>query len=106
MYLQYPNEDGSDINHSRFIGRVSSFVPMKPGCGGYLMSSKDGIKYSSVTGTKDWLWEEAETVGAAKTFDNIDMSYYRKLVDDAIAHLNEFGDAEAFIEQDRVSSVA
>ena len=106
MYLQYPNEDGSDINHSRFIGRVSSFVPMKPGCGGYLMSSKDGIKYSSVTGTKDWLWEEAETVGAAKTFDNIDMSYYRKLVDDAITHLNEFGDAEAFIEQDRVSSVA
>lgn len=102
MYLQY-NE--AEIGYSKFIGRVSSFVPIKPGCGGgVLVSSKDGAKFNSVAGTKDWLWEESETIAAANRFDDIDMNYYRKLVDDAIAHINEFGDAESFIEAERIAS--
>ena len=101
MYLQY-NE--AEIGYSKFIGRVSSFVPIKPGCGGgVLVSSKDCIKFNSVAGTKDWLWEEAETIAAANRYDDIDMNYYRKLVDDAIAHINEFGDANTFIEAEMAS---
>ena len=95
MYLQY-NED--DIQHSKFIGRVSSFVPIKSGCGGAtLVSSKDGVKFDAVAGTKGWLWEEAETIAISERFDDVDMGYYRKLVDDALAHLGEFGDAETFV---------
>jgi hypothetical protein len=95
MYLQYSE---GDIEHTKFVGRVSSFVPIKPGCGGgALVSSKDGQKFASVQGCKDWLWEEAETIATTKRFDDINMEYYRKLVDDALDHISEFGDCEQFI---------
>jgi hypothetical protein len=84
----------------QFIGRVSSFLPIKPGKGGGLLYvGKDG-KYNSATGTKGYRWMEAETVKTLHKEDDIDMSYYIKMANDAIDHINQFGEFDNFYEKD------
>lgn len=79
-----------------FVGKVGLFCPIKPGCdGGELLREKDG-KYYAVTGTKGWRWKEAEIVKQFEQEDNIDISYYRNLVDEAVKAISEYGDFEWF----------
>lgn len=80
-----------------FVGKAGQFSPIKPGCGGgLLMREKDG-KYDSVTGAKDYRWLESEVVKTLGKEDDVDRSFYRQLVDEAIDAIAEYGDAEAFI---------
>ena len=79
-----------------FVGRVGRFCPIKKGCGGgLLVREKDG-KYYAVTGTKGYRWLESEMVRELGKQGDIDESYYKKLVDDAIDTINEYGDFEWF----------
>lgn len=89
-----------------FVGRVGQFCPIKPGCGGKELlrenKDKDGnIKYAAATGTKGYFWLESETVKALHKEDDIDRSYYNKLVDDAVAAISKYGDFEAFTADER-----
>ena len=91
---------GADI--PEFVGRVGQFCPIKPGCGGkeLLRESKDkegNIKYGAATGTKGYNWLESEVVKTLGKEDDIDKSYYRKLVDDAIDAIAKYGDVEWFV---------
>ena len=96
MYLDM-NEENENEHNYRFVGKVGSFCPIKPGCGGgLLMREKDG-KYNSVTGTKGYRWLEAEVVKELHKEDDIDRSYYRRLVDEAIKAIALYGDYEWFI---------
>ena len=80
----------------RFIGRIGKFTPVKPGCGGaLLLREKDG-KYNAATGTKGYRWMESEMVRDHQ--DIIDISYYRKLVDEARAAIEQYGDVNNFIK--------
>lgn len=86
----------------QFIGRVGQFTPMKHG--GRLVR-KVGEKYHAVTGTKrpngdPYLWLESETVKLLKLEDDIDKSYYQRLVDEAIKTINKYGDYEMFVSND------
>lgn len=105
IYLDM-NESLPDGKHDRhFIGKVGSFCPIKPDRGGAElvkeMKDKDGnIKYDSVTGAKGYRWLEAEMVRTLGKEDDIDKSYYRKLVDDAIAAISTYGDFEWFVSDD------
>jgi hypothetical protein len=94
LYLDF-NEQLPEGEHDyHFVGRIGKFTPIKPNCGGgLLLREKDG-KYSAATGTKGYRWMESDMV---KDNDNIDISYYAKLVDDAKASINEYGDVEDFI---------
>ena len=88
-----------------FIGRVGSFCPIKPGRGGkeLLRESKDkdgNIKYAAATGTKGYLWLEAEVVKTLGKEDDIDRSYYDKLVDDAVEAISKYGDFEWFVSDE------
>lgn len=88
-----------------FIGRVGLFCPIKPGCGGgeLLRESRDkdgNIKYAAATGTKGYNWLEAEAVKMLGKEDDIDRSYYDKLVDDAIRDISQYGDFEWFVSDD------
>lgn len=79
-----------------FVGRVGSFCPIKSGHGGgRLMRFKDG-KYFAAGGTKDWRWLEAETVTTLGKEDDIDLDYYRKLVDEAVVDISQYGDFDNF----------
>jgi len=80
-----------------FVGRVGNFVPIIFGKGGgELLVERDG-KYSAVTGTKGHRWLESEIVKTLNKEEDIDISYYRSLVDESIEHINEFGDFEQFV---------
>lgn len=97
MYLDM----GDGMNHDyRFVGKTGSFCPMLDK-GGYLVreaQAKDGsIKYDSVVGTKEYKWLEAESVKGAGLEGLIDISYFRKLVDDALTSIQKFGDSEWFV---------
>lgn len=80
-----------------FVGKVGLFCPIKPGCGGGTLVCKRDEKYSAVTGTKGYRWLESEIVKQNGKEDDIDKSYYNKLVDDAVSTISEFGDIEWFI---------
>ena len=84
----------------RFIGKVGRFCPIKPGCGGgLLMREKDG-KYYAATGTKGYRWLESEMVTELGKEDDIDRSYYDRMVDEAVKSISEYGDFEWFVSDE------
>lgn len=83
-----------------FIGKVGQFCPVKPGKGGGLLMREQNGKYYAATGTTGFRWLESELMMAPGNEENIDRSYYRKLVDDALETIGQFGDAEMFISDD------
>ncbi len=92
----------------RFVGKVGSFCPMKPGCGGGLLvreteNKKTGEKgYSAVTGTKGYRWLEAEMVRQLGKENDIDLSYYNDLVNEAVNEISKYGDFELFVSGDPI----
>lgn len=100
-------------HHRVFIGRVGQFCPIKPGCGGGILVREaddpktGGKKYNSATGADGWRWLESEKVKILGKEDDIDRSYYNRLVDEAIygrgsgksriPGISDFGDFEWFV---------
>ena len=84
----------------RFIGKVGSFCPVKPGhSGGVLVREQNG-KYYAATGTTGYRWLEAETMLCESNAEFIDRSYYNSLVDDAVSAISQYGDFEWFVSDD------
>lgn len=115
IYLD-KNENLPEGEHSyHFVGRVGSFCPIKPGCGGAELvktaTDKEGnVKYDAVTGAKDYRWLEAEMVKELGKQDDIDRTYYDDLCHAAIhgsgsgknykPGIADFGDFEWFVSDD------
>ena len=106
LYLDMGTEDNHDY---RFVGKVGEFTPIKPGCGGGVLLREQDGKYHAATGTKKqgkipkgeddrYYWLESETVKITHKEDDIDQSYYRYLVDNAIEAISNFGDYEQFVD--------
>ena len=91
IYLVNPN--GTET----FVGRIGSFVCVKPEYGGSLMRVK-GNSRSAVTGTKDYYWAEADAVRDHP--ERLNLDYYRAQCDKAIDDIdilypfNEFVDCD------------
>jgi hypothetical protein len=81
----------------KFVGRIGSFVAVKPEFGGKLMRIK-GNKQSAVTGTKDWYWNETNTIRMHP--DRVDLDYYRAQCDDAIDTINQYYPFDEFVSCD------
>lgn len=108
-YLDILNEYRAKVKASHdynFVGKVGQFCPIKPGCGGGLLLREvtppedavySGYDWAFATGAKDYRWLESETVKNLGKEDDIDLSYYESLVDDAVAAIAQYGDANAFI---------
>lgn len=110
IYLDH-DETLTDGEHDyHFVGKVGAFCPVKPGCGGARLvreaTDKEGnVKYDSVTGTlkpdkTPYRWLEAEMVKTLGKESDIDLSYYNKLVDDAVDAISTYGDFEWFVSDD------
>lgn len=84
----------------RFIGRVGQFTPIISGQGGGTLVRINEDKPSAVQGTKGYRWLESEMVQTLKKEDCIDRSYYRKLVDDAVDAIGQYGNVDDFIGWD------
>lgn len=74
-----------------FIGKVSSFCPIKYGCGGGELFRMNDNKYYAAAGTKGYRWLESEVVRTNNKEKDIDVSYYESLVKDAIETISKFG---------------
>lgn len=83
----------------RFIGKVGSFCPIKPGYGGGLLCREKDSKYYAATGSKGYRWLEAEMVKDSNE-ESIDRSYYDQLVDKAVDEISKYGDFEWFVSDD------
>lgn len=105
LYLDM-NENLPNDEHNRiFIGKIGLFCPIKPGCGGgeLLREAKDkegNVKYASATGAKGYRWMESEMVRTLGKQNDIDRSYYDKLVDAAVEAIGKYGDFEWFASDD------
>lgn len=81
----------------QFIGRVSSFYPVKDGCGGGLMRAYRNGKYSYISGTKGYRWLESDVVKILGKEKDLDNRYFDAEIDEAIAAINKYGDFDRFI---------
>jgi len=83
---------GDDL---RFIGRIGRFIPVKEGSGGgSLIRVHEGKEYA-VTGTKGFLWKEANMF--VEDVDQIDIDYFENLSDAAVRSIEKYGSFEEFI---------
>lgn len=90
MYLQF----GDDEPH--FVGRAGAFVPVKEGTGGGVLLRKKDDKFHAVGGTKGFFWREAAQVKELGLEEDVDIAYFRRLVDAAIKNISQYGDIEQF----------
>lgn len=97
LYLDM-NEGFSDDSHAyQFIGKAGLFCPIKPGCGGGLLLREKEGKFYAASGSKGYRWLESEVVKALGKEKDIDLNYYRELVDEAIKDISKFVDFEWFV---------
>lgn len=83
-----------------FVGKVGSFCPVKPGGGGGTLYRGNEGKYYNATGAEGYRWLEAEVIEREGRFDDIDRSYYERLVDEAVDSISHYGDFEWFVSDD------
>lgn len=106
IYLD-KNEDLPEGEHKYiFVGRVGSFCPIKPGCGGAVLLRESGVNdagektYAAVGGSKGYRWLESEMVHELQMEKDIDHSYFDKMADDAADAIAKYGDYELFVADD------
>jgi energy-coupling factor transporter ATP-binding protein EcfA2 len=121
MYLDFNEAEATPTTPYKgmhLVGRTGLFVPVVKSAGGAsLLRVKDDKTYA-VTGTKNYLWLEAEMVqsfgldlanwtfeelviwneGSGYITDVIDMRYFENMVNDAIETVENFGNFEAFVK--------
>jgi energy-coupling factor transporter ATP-binding protein EcfA2 len=78
-----------------FVGKAGLFTPVKDGA--TLVRRKDDKDFA-VTGTKGYRWLESDMVENLQKYDDIDMDYFHKMVDDAKDKIAKYGDVEAFLD--------
>ena len=83
-----------------FVGKVGQFCPIKPGCGGAVLYRQQDNKYYAAAGTTGYRWLESTMVKELGKENDIDTSYYTKLVDDAVDTISQYGDFEWFVSDD------
>jgi len=98
MYLDF-NETLPQGEHNYVhVGRVGSFVPVIDGVGGGLLMRKNGDNYTSVVGTKGYRWKESDIVKNLGKEDEIALSYFYRLMDEAISSIKAHSRDEDFEE--------
>lgn len=78
----------------QFIGKVANIYASKTG---YNCTRFNGEKHDAVTGTKGHLWKLASDFSGT---DDIDMTYYNKLNEDAINAIKKVGDVDKVIDKE------
>ena len=97
LYLDFNENLKEDEHNYKFVGKTGSFVPVVDGSnGGLLLRYVDVDKYSSAVGAKGYRWLESEAIKNNNLEKNIDISYYKKLADEAKDEISQYGDFEWF----------
>lgn len=94
------NDKIAEGHNHHFVGKVGQFCPIKPGRGGAILHRMQDDKYYAATGTTGYRWLESAMVKELGKEDDIDRSYYNRLVDDAVEAISKYGDFEMFVSDD------
>ena len=99
MYLDFDATQVPMFQYSgmHFVGRTGRFVPVTEQSGGAILYRVYEDKKYAVSGTKGFLWIEAEHARNNREIE-IDMRYYEKLLADARSTLDYFGPVDTFIK--------
>ncbi len=98
IYLDMNEELPEDEHNYIFVGKVGQFCPIKKRKGGGILYRKaDDGKYYAISGTKGYRWLESELVRNSHKEKDIDETYYKALVADAIAAIEKYGNFDAFV---------
>ncbi len=88
IYLDMANDpENPDL---KFVGRAGLFTPILPGHGGGTLYRVANDKMYALSGTKGYEWLESETVKIMSKEDDIDISYYEKLAQEAVEDLEKY----------------
>ena len=98
IYLDMDEGLPPDEHDYRFIGRAGLFTPIREGRGGGKLYRVADDKYYAVTGTKDYRWLESETVEVLGKQDDIDVSYYEALCDEAVKTIENYVDFNKLVK--------
>ena len=97
LYLDMNEKLPEGEHNYQFVGRAGQFCPIKAGCGGGLLLRDTGNGgYAFATGSKGYRWLESENVKLLNKIDDIDISYYENLVEEAAHSISEYGDLSWF----------
>lgn len=98
MYLDFEHDRPAAMipDGMQFVGRTGRFVPVVQSAGGAMLFRVKDDKAYAVTGTKGYLWLEAEM---AKDLDekSIDKTYFQSLVNSAIKQIEKFGSYDELV---------
>ena len=90
IYLDM-NEELDEGDHDlKYVGRAGLFTPILEGKGGGILYRVANDKMYAITGTKGFRWLESEEVSLLSKQDDIDVSYYDKLCEEAIKAIEEY----------------
>ncbi len=105
MYLDLEHDrPAALVEGMQHIGRTGRFVPVTKN-GGILYRVKDDKQYA-VTGTKGYLWIEAEHAQQLGDDLEVDINYFEHLGDEAVKTINKFGSFEEFVGETNVKKEA
>jgi len=93
-------EMDKETHNLKFVGRVGQFTPIKSGKGGGILYRIFEDKRYAAPGSTGYRWLESEMVEKLDKGDDIDISFYNKLVDDAVDTISKYGDFEWFVSDD------
>lgn len=96
MYLDFDHDKPMVLppEGMRFVGRTGRFVPVEEGQNGAVLYRIKDDKHYAVTGTKGYLWVEADMAVTQKS--KVNMMYFERLADEAEKTLGKFGDFDKF----------
>ena len=90
IYLDMNENLDEDEHDLKFVGRAGLFTPIVPGAGGGILYRVADEKRYAISGTKGYRWLESESVKKWEKEDDIDVSYYDTLCDQAIETIEKF----------------
>lgn len=98
MDFQYDNPPPV-VDRMQHVGRIGLFVPIREGTGGAMLYRVVEGKPFAVTGTKGYLWLEADMLKelGEDTIGRVDMGYFEGLADKARNAIEKFGSFEEFV---------
>ena len=93
IYLDFNEGLPEDEHRYDFVGKVSAFSPVQPGCGGGLLVRDNGNDgYAALSGTKGYRWKESSVLRDGHKQDEVDYTYYEHLADEARDDISQYGD--------------
>jgi len=100
LYLDFTEDETSKdkenprVEDMQFVGKVGLFTPVLNN-GGLLVRENKG-KFSSATGATGYRWMESDVV--EQLGNDIDMSYFDKMVNSAVDSIQKFGDFDWLVD--------